>query len=114
MKTTIKATNLKLTSAIEQYLNKKVGDIDNLLPKSDFELSARIELGKTTFHHQAGNIFRAEINLQVPGKLLRSEAEAETLYAAIDEMKDQIQREIKKYKEKIITKTRKQGRLMKE
>lgn len=113
MKIDIKATNLELTDEIRDYLNKKIGDIDNFLRPTEFPISARVELGRTTFHHKSGDIYRAEINLQVPGELLRAESESETLFSAIDALKDQIQREIKKYKEKNIAKNRKGDRIRK-
>jgi putative sigma-54 modulation protein len=59
-----------------------------------------VEIGRTTKHHQAGDIFRAEINLSINGKLFRVESEQESLYAAIDEVRDDLEREIKKFKEK--------------
>lgn len=59
-----------------------------------------MELAKTTGHHKKGNIFKAEVNIQVPGKLIRASTEEWDLCAAIDKVKDELQREIKKYKEK--------------
>jgi putative sigma-54 modulation protein len=113
MKIDIKATNLELTEEIKDYLNKKIGDTDRFIPNINFPLEARVELARTTIHHQTGDIFRAEITMQMPGKVLRTETEAENILAAIDELKDEIQREIKEYKEKSTTKTRKAERLRK-
>ena len=113
MKIDIKATNLELTEEIKDYLNKKIGDIGRFVPNINFPLEARVELARTTMHHQTGDIFRAEITMQMPGKVLRSEAEAKNILMAIDQLKDNIQREIKEYKEKNVTKTRKAERLKK-
>jgi putative sigma-54 modulation protein len=113
MKIDIKTTNLELNQNIRDYLESKIGELDKFLPMADFPLEARVELARTTFHHQTGNIFYAEITMHLPGKTLRAEAEAENILAAIDLLKDEIQREIKQYKEKNITKTRKAERLRK-
>lgn len=113
MKIDIKATNIELTDEIRNYLDKKIGELDRFLPETNFPIEARVELGRATFHHQTGNIFRAEITMHLPGKVLRTEAEAENILAAIDELKDGIQREAKEYKEKNITKARRAGRLRK-
>ena len=49
-----------------------------------------VEVGRTTQHHKSGDIFRAEINLKLKGDSLRAVREAEDLYAAIDQVKDEI------------------------
>jgi len=99
MKLQIKATGTKLTPAIREYielkmemLNKYLGDVK--VTNCDFE----IEL--TTKHHQKGDIFRAEVNLSVPGDMLRVEKTEPDLYKAIDKVKDHLVRSIKRYKEK--------------
>lgn len=99
MKIYIKGTNMELTEAIKDYVNEKIGGLDKYF---DGILAARVDVGLTSKHHQKGNIFRAEVNLEVPQKyLLRAEAEKEDLYIAINEVKDELQGQIKKYKEKM-------------
>ncbi|HDQ22776.1 MAG TPA: ribosome-associated translation inhibitor RaiA [Candidatus Uhrbacteria bacterium] len=94
----IKGTNLELTDAIKNYAHEKISSLEKFY---DGVLIARVEVGVTTKHHQKGNIFRAEANLEVPQKYnLRAEAEKEDLYMAINEVKDDLQRQIKKFKEK--------------
>jgi len=99
MQIDIKGTNLELTEAIKDYVNEKINGLDKFF---DQILEARVDVGLTTKHHQKGNIFRAEVNLEVPQKhIIRAEAEREDLYMAINEVKDELQRQIKKYKEKM-------------
>jgi putative sigma-54 modulation protein len=99
MKIDIKGTNMELTEAIKDYVNDKIGSLDKFF---DGILEARVEVGLTSKHHQKGNIFRAEVNLDVPRKHnLRAEAEREDLYMAINEVKEELQRQIKKLKEKM-------------
>ena len=99
MQIDIKGTNLELTEAIKDYVNEKIGGLEKFF---DQILEARVDVGLTTKHHQKGNIFRAEVNLEVPQKhIIRAEAEREDLYMAINEVKDELQRQIKKYKEKM-------------
>jgi len=113
MKLDIKATNLELTDAIRAYAEEKLGDIDKFIPHIKLPLDGRVELGRTTFHHKSGDIFRAEINISVPGDLLRAESETGDIYSAIDGLKDQVQEEIKAYKDRGITRDRKGGRMAK-
>ncbi len=98
MQIDIKGTNLELTEAIKDYINEKIGSLEKFY---DGILIARVDVGLTTKHHQKGNIFRAEVNLDVPQKhVLRAAAEREDLYMAINQVKDELQRQLKKFKEK--------------
>ncbi len=99
LKKHIKATNIELTEAIKEYLEKK---IDSLLKfiKEDEEVLAEIEVGKTTHHHHKGDVFRAEVNVHFKDRQLRAEAVEDDLYKAIDKVKDEIVREVKNVKEK--------------
>ena len=101
MKIRIKTTNIKLTPAIEEYVNNKIGGIDKMLGGMNREaIKAKVEIGKTSQHHRKGDIFRAEVNLTVPGELLRTEAEEWDLRVAIDQVKNNLERKIKKYRGK--------------
>lgn len=99
MQIDIKGTNLELTQSIKDYVEEKIGGLEKFF---DQILEARVEVGITTKHHQKGKIFRAEVNLEVPKKyIIRAEAERDDLYMAINEVKDELQRQIKKYKERM-------------
>lgn len=101
MKIVIKTTNLELTPKLEDYIHEKIGGVDKFLDDMDRNvIEARAEIGKTTKHHQKGDVFRAEVNLSLPGRLLRSVAEEMDLRTAIDRVKEDLQREIKKYRGK--------------
>ena len=103
MKIETKATNLELTENIKLYLNKKILSLDKFLVEfeKDKEAKAKVELGKTTAHHRKGNVFRAEINLDLGEVILRAVSLRDDLYAAIVEVKDKLQREIKRYKSRL-------------
>ncbi len=101
MRIRIKTTNIELTPAIEEYVDNKIGGVDKLLEGMDQKvIEAKVEIGKTTQHHRKGDIFRAEVNLIVPGKLLRTEAEEWDLRVAIDEARKDLERKIRKYRGK--------------
>ncbi len=113
MQIKIKTTNFSLTPAIETYLLSKLGSLDKFLLRNKNAV-AFVELAKTTKHHQQGDIFKAEVNLRVNGdKLIRAAAERWDLRVAIDEVKDELQEEIKKYKDKRETFYKKGARLFK-
>ncbi|MDP2638886.1 MAG: ribosome-associated translation inhibitor RaiA [Candidatus Azambacteria bacterium] len=112
MKINLKTKNFEITPSIREYVQEKLDNLDKFLPK-DESIFADVELGKTTEHHQKGDIFRVEINLTVPGRLIRAVAEESDLYAAIDVAKDGLQREITVNKEKKISLYRRGARLFK-
>ncbi len=115
MKIIIKGKNLELTPEIKNYINQKIGSLERFKENLDGSTVARVEIGITTFHHQKGNIFRAEVNLSIPGglKVLRAETEKEDLFLAINEVRDELQRKIKKYKGKMIAKQRRGAHILK-
>lgn len=94
---TIKATNMELTPAIRDYVEEKLSHLDALLPNDD-SILFDVEVGKTTMHHQKGDVMRCEVNLQVPGELLRVEKTEEDLYKAIDKVKDHLAETIREWK----------------
>ncbi len=108
MNISIKATNIELTPAISDYVTNKVKPLEKFVGsvKKDAEVQAWVEVGKTTNHHEQGDIFRAEIQIRAPHASLIAKAESEDLYAAIDKVRDEMQREIKKAHGKKITKFR--------
>lgn len=98
--------------SIRTYLEQKINSLDKFLP-SDESIFADVELAKTTKHHQKGDVFKAEINLKIPGRLIRAVAEEWDLRIAIDKAKDDLQREIKINKEKSISLYKKGARVVK-
>jgi putative sigma-54 modulation protein len=91
MNIAIKGTGMELTSAIRDYIEKKVGKVARLNRENDF---CAIEVGKTTAHHHSGEVFRAEIQLMHDGKDIRVEEISTDLYAAIDLASDALFREV--------------------
>lgn len=102
----IKATNIELTDAIRAAVERELADLEPLTERFGEAASAHVEVGKTTRHHQKGDLFRAEINLKIPGKLLRAESEEEDLYVAVNRTGDELRRQLKEEKERRIDQRR--------
>lgn len=115
MKINIKATNLELTSEINNYISKKIGGLEKFIEGFDSSIQAWVEVGISTKHHQTGEIYRAEIQIRIPHdkKGVRAVSQKETLYAAIDDAREEIKKELTKIKEKKISLVRKGSRLIK-
>ena len=120
MKIIIKTKNTVLTQAIEDFIKEKINPLEKFIkvlhngkyisPSSGKEkpvLVAWVEIGKETRHHKKGPFFRAECQIKLPGKSVRAESFSKDLRTAITEVKDELQRELKKEKGKISIKKRK-------
>ncbi|MFZ2310272.1 MAG: ribosome-associated translation inhibitor RaiA [Patescibacteria group bacterium] len=105
MKMNLKATKLEMTEAIATYAQEKIDMLDKFL--GDIQvLNLDLELEKSIGSQNKGEIFRAEINLEIPGELLRVEKTEDDLYKAIDKVKDHMEEVIISYKEKLRDKQR--------
>lgn len=105
MRVKLKTTNFSLTPALDDLVQKKlVLPVEKLISKIDekSDIIFDVELAKTSKRHQKGQIWRAEAQLSLPGKKapLRAEAVAESIQIAVNETKNEILREIKKYRRK--------------
>ncbi len=103
MNKNIKATNIELTPAISDYIEKKFSAFDRFVNDTQGGAHCDVEVGKTTRHHRQGDVFRAEVNLRVSGQGFYAVSEKDDLYAAIDEVKDEIVRQITGHKDKSTT-----------
>ncbi len=96
MNINVKATKIDLSPAIEEAINEKIGGLEKYFNNI---INCDVEVGKTTDHHNKGDIFKAEINLEVPNKILRAEVVTDDLYKSINEARNILKLEITKYKE---------------
>jgi putative sigma-54 modulation protein len=112
MNTNIKTTNISLTDAISDYVQKRLEKI-KMLVGDDTSVQCDIELARTTAHHNKGDIFKAEVHIVGAGLNIYKSAEKEDLYAAIDEMRDGVLRELKSSREKNTSRIRRGGAAVK-
>jgi putative sigma-54 modulation protein len=101
MKINIKATNISLTPAISEYIEKKIFMLEKFFRDPNNALT-NIEVGKISKHHKSGDVFRAEIQISDSGQNYYAVVETEDLYAAIDEVKDEIAYEMTSKKKKAL------------
>lgn len=117
MRLVVKTTGFSLTHALAAYVEQKFSTLPKLTArfaqrsigeggKHDPAI-ARVELGRTTRHHRRGDVYRAEITLQiVGGKSFRAEAEAGDIRSAIDMVRDEVLGELRRFKERSATAVR--------
>ncbi len=100
----IKGTGFDITDAIQDYVDKKLSGLEKFLKDGS---KVEVEVGRTTRHHQQGDIFRAEININIKGKYYRTESEKSDLYAAVDEAREEMFMTLASDKDKNLTVWRK-------
>lgn len=91
----IKATDIELTDGIRAAVERELTDFAPLTERYGAACSVHVEVGRVTRHHQKGDVFRAEFNLKVPGRLLRAEEENEDLYVAVNRAGNELRRQLK-------------------
>ena len=94
---------MELTEAIEDYIYKKVTNLEKLISTIETEKGEAMvdfEVAKTTNHHRAGEIFRADCIIKIAGDKFYGSSTNEDLYTAIDEVRETLFREIRKNKDR--------------
>lgn len=108
MQITYTTRRITLTDDIQDYIEKRFGTFEKLLSVAANNALCEVELKKST-SHKTGDIYYAEANVGSKGALYRATAQAESLEAAIDEVKHEIQKELRRAKRKKETMVRKGG-----
>lgn len=99
---------MALTPAIRSFVDEKISSLSRFFKKAGLEMvEVRVEVGKPSRHHKSGFVYYAEVNMKIGRRLLRASAEHFDLYAAIDQVRDEIEVQLKKFKEKITKSSRK-------
>lgn len=113
MKFNLKATNVTLNDDIRSYLEKRLQSLAKLIDIDDPAVIIDVELGRTTRHHQSGDIFFAEINIHKGKDTFRAVSDRSDLHSAIDDMHDEIARELASRKGKKLSLARRGGQVAK-
>lgn len=107
----IKGLHMDLTSAIESYIKKKIKTIEKFCDENS---KVEVIVGNVSKHHKSGNIFSAEIRVQMKGSLSKDYVESDNLYSAIDLVRDDILETLSSKKDKKRTLEKKGARIIKE
>lgn len=102
-KISVKATGIEMTQAISEYVDKKVKMLEKFFRGHDREVLVEVEVGRTTRHHKSGDIFKAEIHITAEGEDHYAVVETNDLYAAVDEVKDEMAKTLRRNKSRTLT-----------
>lgn len=103
MQINIQAKNMELTDAIRDYVTKRATNLEKLLSKLEKhggESLVHFEVGKSTNHHKAGEVFHSDCLVKISGEEFYSSVDGEDLYQTIDEVKENLFHEINKNKDR--------------
>lgn len=96
MQLIIKGKNMEVSEALKKYVQKKIGKLDRYLPTID---EARVELSvEKAKSNQDRQV--VQVTLRSNSTILRAEERSADMLAAIDAVRDKLQRQIKRYKER--------------
>ncbi|MBP3736321.1 MAG: ribosome-associated translation inhibitor RaiA [Lachnospiraceae bacterium] len=95
MNITIVGKNIEVTPALREAVQDKLGKLDKFFNQ---ETEANVRLSVDKDRH------RIEVTIPVKGDIIRSEQVSNDMYVSIDLVEEVIERQLKKYKNKIIQK----------
>lgn len=121
MKIDIKATNLEITAPLTEFIEEKIGSLDKFIraetgdgTHGNYLVEAFVEVARDTKHHKQGEVFRAEANLKIGGRVLRAEKNDIDIRVAIDAVREELAAELRKTQGKLESKFKKGARKFKE
>ena len=101
----IKTHHVDITASIKDYVEKKLNKLENFFDKIQ---EIQVDLDVETFPNEEDRQI-VSATVYVPGSALIARESSKDLYASVDLMVDKLQRQLKKYKDKLRMKNRKQA-----
>ena len=95
MKIKIFGKNIEVTEGIKGAVEEKLGKLDKFFA-SETEVHVTLSVQK---EHQ-----KIEVTIPVKGNIIRSEQESDDMYVSIDLVEEVIERQLRKYKNKLVAK----------
>lgn len=97
----VNGRHLEVTPALRSYVEKKISRFDRYLSNIS---EAIVTLQVEKYRH------KAEVLLKVNGILIQAEGITGDVYSSIDEVAEKLDRQIKKYKEKLVSHRKYEGK----
>ncbi len=106
MQMIVKGRRMDVTPAIREYAEGKIGRVAKIL--DSMLMSAEVELyTERNRSIEKGQI--AEVTIYTKGPVIRAKEVASDLYAAIDLVSEKLERQVRKYKTRVIDKQNRPG-----
>jgi len=122
MEIKIRTKNMELTGHLKKYVKDKLTKVEKFLPNllakqekdekkvgedAKARVNLEIEMEKITRGQNKGDVYRVEAQMFLPGTSLRAEDVSTSPKEAVSEVRYELQRQVKEYKDKQSTLQRK-------
>lgn len=92
--------NIDITEAMQAYAEDKLARLNRF---SDQIIDAKVVMSYSTSKHH-GNPAKVEVQVNLPNGMIRAEERGQDSYAAIDLVVDKLERQLKKFKGRMLAK----------
>ena len=93
MNITISGKNIEITEGLKHAINEKLGKLERYFtPDTDVSVTLSVEKERQ----------KIEVTIPVKGSIIRSEQVSNDMYISIDLVEEVIERQLRKYKNKIV------------
>ena len=105
MRITISGKNIEITQGLRQAVEDKLSKLERYFtPETDILVTLSVEKERQ----------KIEVTIPVKGNIIRSEQVSNDMYVSIDLVEEVIERQLKKYKNKIVDQQQSAGNFQKE
>ncbi len=95
MRYTISGKNIDITTGLREAVENKLGKLERYFsPDTEVQATLSVEKGRQ----------KIEVTIPIKGTIIRAEQDSNDMYVSIDLVEEIIERQIKKYKTKIVDK----------
>lgn len=111
----VKTTDYEITGEVSSYLDQRIAHIEKLLADESETARLEVELGRDAGRPRHGeNVWYAEMLIRTPGGAnIRATNHAASINAAIDDVKEEVERQLRREKQIHVRLLRKSGALAK-
>ena len=111
----IKSTDYSITPDVAAYLDGRIAALEKMIGQDAHRMRMEVELGRDAGRPRHGaNIWFAEIQIIAPGApVIRATNRSESINGAIDDVKEEVERQLRQEKKLHIRVLRKSGAMLK-
>ncbi len=93
--------NLEITDAMRSYAEEKLSKLNRFSGRIDEDAAAKVVMSYAT-GNKIAEPAKVEVQLNVPDGIVRAEESGQDTYAAIDKVVDRLERQLKRFKSRMI------------
>ena len=98
------AKKIKLSDELKDLIAEKLASLKKYKGKLNL-LDVRVDISRDQ-HHKKGDVFRMEINVHLPNKVLRVVEEAADIYMALDLAAKKLERQARDVKDRLVSRSK--------